>query len=222
MIDYNRSVQMGKREGSWQDTSMHLNDPKLRWWLTTTTAWALLLFSCEASAMAPLAKHYVLFSEISGTITIDGRPVANSRVVRRVRKAHTVDTDLTDETTTDEHGYFAMPALKQKSLMATFLPMAFGVPQELFVHYDGMEHKIWSASKMDPSDKAESKGKPLVVACDLTNEKKMIRVSGGTIFSKCQWDVEPDVEEPLMTPDEIEEFKRRNEEERKLRENRDA
>ena len=172
-------------------------------------------FTCETHAMASLAKHYVLFSNISGTITIDGKPVSNARVVRRVRKAHTTNDDLIDETTTDESGYFNMPVIRQKSIAAAIFPMAFGAPQEIHVYYEGMKHKIWSGGKTDPAENAEARGKPLVVSCDLASEEKMITVNGGTIFTKCDWDVEPDVEEPLMSPEEIEEFKRRNEEELK-------
>ena len=170
--------------------------------------------------MAPLAKHYVLFSNISGTITIDGKPVRNARVIRRVRKAHTANDDLIDETTTDDTGYFNMPVIRQKSIMAGLLPMAFGAPQEVHVYHEGMKHKIWSGGKIDPAENAEARGKPLVVSCDLANEEKMITVNRGTIFTKCEWDVEPDLEEPFITPEREEELRRYNEKiEREQKEN---
>ena len=151
-----------------------------------------------------------------------GKPVANAKVVREVLKAHTYDDYLTDETSTDEHGYFTMPAVRQKSILAKLFWMDFGVSQEIHVIHEGMKHEIWSGVKNDPAENAESRGKPLVVSCELTRERSMITVNRGTIFGKCTWDVEPDEEKPLMTPEEIEHFKKRNEEERLKRLEKDG
>ena len=179
--------------------------------MPTISLLVLFLITCETHAMASLAKHYVLFSNISGTITIDGKPLSNAKVVRTVRKAHTTDTELTDETTTDVNGYFSMPAIRQKSVAATFLPMAFGTPQLLHVYHKGTKQEIWSGTKMDPAENAEANGKPLVVECDLTNERKRFRVSGSSIYTKCRWNIVEDVEEPFLSPEREKELRELNE-----------
>ena len=120
--------------------------------------------------------------------------IRDSAHIRRVtRRAH-ADEVLTDHTTTDESGHFSMPAVFDRAWLAKFLPMEFSVPQEIWVTHEGKEHDIWSGVKSDRAENAESKGSPLVVSCDLQNERTSITVSGGTIFTLCRWDVEPDEE----------------------------
>ncbi len=72
-------------------------------------------------AFADIGK-VCLFSEISGVITLDGKPVANAKLVRTVNK----EKDITDETTTDDKGYFKMPAVYERTI-TKFLPMEFVV-----------------------------------------------------------------------------------------------
>ncbi len=139
-----------------------------------------------------------LFSAISGVILRGGEPVKNAKIKRIVGKAHT-EGKITDETTTDENGYFEMPAIFDRVLLAKILPMEFAVPQEIFVYVDGKEFDIWSGVKRERQENAESKGKPLIVECDLERERKPIDVSGGFVFSRCTWDVEPD--EPFRAED---------------------
>ena len=132
-----------------------------------------------------------LFSAVSGVILMRGEPVKNAKIKRIVGKAHT-EGKITDETTTDENGYFEMPAIFDRVLLAKILPMEFAVPQEIFVYVDGKEFDIWSGVKRERQENAESKGKPLVVQCELESERRQIEVSGGFILTLCEWDVEPD------------------------------
>ncbi len=132
-----------------------------------------------------------LFSAISGVILENGKPLKNAKLKRVASKAHTQGS-LTDETTTDEKGYFSMPAVFDKVILAKILPMEFSVSQQIYVYHAGEEYKIWSGVKRSREENAESRGKPLIVECDLARETELIEVNGGPIFSKCKWDVEPD------------------------------
>ncbi len=132
-----------------------------------------------------------LFSAISGVITLNGKPVKNAQLKRIVGKAH-AQGKVTDETTTDENGYFSMPAVFDKVLLAKVLPMEFSVPQEIFVYYEGKEYDIWSGVKRKREENSESRGKPLVVKCELEGERKRISVNDNLIYTRCNWDVEPD------------------------------
>ncbi|WNO09772.1 carboxypeptidase-like regulatory domain-containing protein [Teredinibacter sp. KSP-S5-2] len=144
-----------------------------------------------------------LFSAISGQITLNGKPVEQAKVTRLSRKAY-AQKELTDETQTDDNGYFTLPALFDKSHVGKVLPMEFSVPQVMYVHYQGTEYKIWSGVKRNPAENAESRGKPLVVQCELTDETRLIEVNGGPIFSMCTWDVEPDSPFIIPPPDDDE------------------
>ena len=128
-----------------------------------------------------------LFSAISGTITLDGKPVANARLVRTGDR----DGPRVDETVTDEKGYFEFPPMYERTI-TKFLPQEFVASQKVMVHYQGGEYEMWSAVKRQPQENVESRGKPLVVKCELNSEQNLIMVNGSPIHSLCSWDVEPD------------------------------
>ena len=128
-----------------------------------------------------------LFSEISGVITLDGKPVANAKLVRTVKKEKTI----IDETTTDANGNFKMPAVFERTV-TKFLPMEFVVKQDILLTYNNKEYKIWDGVKRKEEENAESRGKPLVVKCELNSDVNHIAVNGSVFFNLCTWDVEPD------------------------------
>jgi len=128
-----------------------------------------------------------LFSSISGTITLDGEPVANARLVRTGDR----DGPRVDETVTDEHGYFEFPAMYERTI-TKFLPQEFVASQEIIVHFKDKKYEMWSAVKRKEEENVESRGKPLVVTCELNTEQKLIIVNDSPIHSLCSWDVEPD------------------------------
>jgi len=128
-----------------------------------------------------------LFSKMSGVIKLNGKPAANARLVRTVNH----NKDITDETTSDENGYFEFDAKFTHSL-TSMLPQEFAASQKINVHYDGKTYEMWSGVKRVPEENSESRGKPLVVECELSSEEKLIKVNRSPIFSLCTWDVEPD------------------------------
>lgn len=128
-----------------------------------------------------------LFSAISGNITLDGKPVANARLVRTGDR----DGPKVDETVTDANGNFSFPAMHERTI-TKFLPQEFVAAQKIIVHYNGQEYEMWSAVKRKPEENVESRGKPLVVKCELNAEQNLIMVNDSPIHSLCTWDVEPD------------------------------
>lgn len=133
------------------------------------------------------AGKVCLFSGMSGVVKLDGKPVAGARLVRTVNK----EKDKTDETTTDESGYFEFKPIFDRTV-TKFLPMEFVVKQVIWVHYKGLEYKMWSGVKRTEEENAESRGKPLIVECELSSERNLKEVNGSPIFSLCTWDAEPD------------------------------
>ncbi|WP_196140811.1 DUF6795 domain-containing protein [Aliikangiella sp. G2MR2-5] len=128
-----------------------------------------------------------LFSKMSGVILMDGKPASGVRLVRTVN----LSSDKVDETTTDENGNFEFPAVFERTI-TKYLPQEFVSNQEIVATYKGNDYRIWSAVKRRPEENVESKGKPLVVTCELNSEETLIKVSNSPIFSLCTWDVEPD------------------------------
>ena len=137
-------------------------------------------------AVSDLGK-VCLFSGISGVITLNGKPVANAKLVR------TADRDgvRTDETTTDEKGYFSMPPVFERTV-TKYLPQEFVVSQQINVIFNGEKYELWSAVKRKPEENTEALGKRLVVECELNNEVNHIAVDRSVFFTLCTWDVKPD------------------------------
>ena len=71
-----------------------------------------------------------LFSKISGVILLNGKAVANARVVRTVK----LSKEQTDETTTDDQGYFEMSAVFTRTI-GKYLPQEFVSSQLIEVVY---------------------------------------------------------------------------------------
>jgi hypothetical protein len=70
-----------------------------------------------------------------------------------------------------------MPALFVRSI-AKYLPQEFVVGQSIKVVVGDKEDQIWSGVKRKKEENTESRGEPLIVTCDLSNKKEIIRVNG--------------------------------------------
>jgi hypothetical protein len=148
----------------------------------------LLLFSTGASTMTFFdAGKVCLFSKISGVITLDGKPAANAKIIRTVN----LNKDKVDHTYTDENGHFEMPAVFQRTV-TKFLPQEFVATQELQAKHKDKEYRIWYSVKRDSSENTESRGKPLVVTCELNSEERHFLINRSPMHTLCTWDVEPD------------------------------
>ena len=130
-----------------------------------------LSFRSQAMSLMDIGK-VCTFSSISGVITNDGKPVSHANIKRQVE----YQNKYMDETTTDENGYFELPAIYERSL-AKLLPQELAITQSIFVYDDDQEYKIWAGVKRYSEENSESRGKPLSVKCDLTNEKNTFKLT---------------------------------------------
>lgn len=130
-----------------------------------------------------------LFSEMTGVVSFEGKPAAGVKLVRLVNK----NKDIIDETITDEDGNFTFPAVFTKSYLSKILPTEFVVYQNITAYFNDQEFEVWSGVKRTPDENAESRGKPLVVKCNLSQpDVEFVSIAGTLIHSRCTWDVEPD------------------------------
>lgn len=133
------------------------------------------------------------FSPISGVILFEGKPAAGARVVRTTD----YQKKIQDETLTDSNGYFELPGIFERNIV-NFLPQEFVVGQLVNVSFSGREFRIWSGVKRKREENSESRGKPLVVTCELTQKDEIINVDRQPFITKCRWDVTPDVKEDIF------------------------
>jgi len=155
-----------------------------------TSLLVFLTLSLSASGALSLSlfgpKKVCLFSAISGVITLNGEPTKGAHVKRMVEKFYSSGHN-TDETMTDDNGYFELPAVFDQSFLGKFLPGEFVAPQQIFVKYEGEEYKIWEGVKRTKEENAEARGQALVVLCELSSEHEPIIINGGFYFTQCDW-----------------------------------
>jgi hypothetical protein len=148
----------------------------------------LLIFTGGAFAMnLNNIGKVCLFSQMTGVIYLNNKPVVRAKLIRTADR----DGAVIDEVFTDAHGHFEFPAVFERT-MTKFLPQEFVASQKIIVLYDGKEYELWNGVKRKPEENTESRGKPLIVKCELGAERNYKRINGSPIFSLCDWDVEPD------------------------------
>lgn len=137
-----------------------------------------------------------LFSAVSGTIKLNGEPVANARIKR-------VSGEHIDEAKTDENGYFNMPSVFDTSIsnaIRKFVPSQFVSPQTVYVYVDGIEYQILDAVKRREKEFSESRGKPWIVTCELKDEENLFKIDGSPFATKCKWAATHDRKMMILPP----------------------
>lgn len=155
----------------------------------------LIIAFVGANAMSKNNKT-CLFSAISGTITLNGKPVANARIKR-------VSDERIDDSKTDENGYFTMPSVFANpifSFMSRFIPGQFVSTQKLYIYADGVEQLLLEGIKRKEIEFTESRGKPWTITCELSDDLIRFRIDGNAFASKCKWDAEHDKRMEILPP----------------------
>ena len=133
-------------------------------------------------------------SAISGTLTYEGKPLANTKIIREVSKPYRPSFE-TYTFQTDEQGNFAVPVVYMYSFLGQFLPMQFVSHDYLYAVVKQKKIDFWHTSKLSPTPNVEARGENVVIQCAVDEELKLVRVDGNIIFSNCTLNVEPDPED---------------------------
>ncbi|TVZ41654.1 hypothetical protein P886_1002 [Alteromonadaceae bacterium 2753L.S.0a.02] len=121
-----------------------------------------------------------VFSGVKAQLFYNGKPVANAKVIRQWEW----HKENSDETITDENGYFMLPEVYESSASRLF-PSEFVVGQQLSVSVNDEEIIFWSNSKRDPDVNAEFGGAAFTVKCELTEEERLVEDYGSLMVTKC-------------------------------------
>lgn len=124
-----------------------------------------------------------LFSPSTITITKDGSPVKNAKVIRRWEWKDNLNEDLSY---TDDNGTVIFEGIRERSV-SQVLPVQFFVAQQLSIVIDDNEEIFWENAKMSPSENSELEGIPLILNCDINSEEKTYQFSGTELYTKCTW-----------------------------------
>lgn len=147
----------------------------------------LLVFSGEIFPMSFIAgeeSEVVLFSPMSGYITLNGVPVKDVVLERKVKWSG--DKEFKDAITTDENGRFAFGVLKDH--VKTSPLSQFVVNQSIYATHENKNFKVWVRGNLDGKEVSELGGKPINFRCELTDPFVRIEVDNGQLGTLCQWD----------------------------------
>lgn len=113
-------------------------------------------------------KTLYLFSEVQGTVLLDGQPVQGVDVEQEYFW-HWGDVTRTRTVTTDAQGRFHFPEVTGRSWTAGLLPHEPVINQRITLRYQGQQHKGWLHSKHNYDRFGEPPGRVLTLVCDLSH-----------------------------------------------------
>lgn len=126
-----------------------------------------------------------VFSSVKARLMKGGEPLSGVRVTRRWH----LHEEKQESVMTDSEGFFEFPALFERSIGHSVLPMELVVGQAMFVELNGEEIKFWSHSKVEPEENSEFDGKMISLSCDMNNESKVTRTPNGSLMGTlCTWE----------------------------------
>lgn len=158
------------------DNSSTASDPfngKLQPIAFVALLWGWSLAACSGEfGMA----NKVLFSAVTGTVLLDGQPVAEAVVERQFEWN---DERGRDTTITGSDGRFALPSIERKSgFLDRVLPSEPLVKQTISISHGGKAHQAWYFFKRNFRNNGELDGRPIRLTCRLEAEP----VKRGEVF----------------------------------------
>lgn len=126
-----------------------------------------------------------LFSELNGTVTLNGSPVAEAKITQTAIWQQTTYIHVTH---TDAQGRFHFDSFNKHSIGA-ILPHEPIVWQKMTITHNDKEYLAWETTKRDYNEGDEFEGKPIRIACELSDSVKdtYIRNDRQLITGICNW-----------------------------------
>lgn len=128
-----------------------------------------------------------LFSAISGTVTLHGKPLPNITITRSANYWN--KDNHTDEAKTDANGRFHFESMivQSRHISRSLNPIIF---ETLIIHYQGKEYMGWDTTSEETVPNMElGNNKPIPpLTCELSHESKRKELKNGSIIlGVCDW-----------------------------------
>ena len=119
-------------------------------------------------AMAGIFGTHTLFSEVVGTVVVNGEPIEGAVVKQNVSRGHREAFTQTTETGPD--GSFQFDEVSSSKKLLDFLPGEMVVQQEIEIIHDDQMFQGWIFTKRDGLTGSESDGERFKLVCDIARE----------------------------------------------------
>jgi len=133
-------------------------------------------------------KSYVISSPLEGILVKDGKPLVNTKIIRRLRWNGN-EEGVVDEHITDETGYFSLPVYEEVLSLSAMTEFVGSV--ELFAIEESDNNFFWYSPKRTKDLYSETNGPLTGVICDINNEEERVDVTHLGVLTKCRWDNMP-------------------------------
>lgn len=133
------------------------------------------------------AYQVCLFSAVSGTVTLHGKPLSHIKITRNANYWN--KDNHTDETVTDAEGrfHFEPMMVHSRHISRSLNPIIF---ETLIIHYQGKEYVGWDTTRYDIQPNTElGDNKPIPkLGCELTSKATIKdNESGHPVSGICAW-----------------------------------
>ena len=131
-------------------------------------------------------KNYVISSPLAGVLVKDGKPLSNTKIIRRLTWNGN-EEGIVDEFTTDDKGAFSIPIHEEVLTLNTMTE--FVASNTLYVHEISDENFFWFCPKRSEELYSDTGGKIEELVCELNNEEDRVTPESADtyVFSKCTW-----------------------------------
>lgn len=130
------------------------------------------------------SENYVIFSPLEGVLMQEGNPLANTKIIRRLKWNGNED-GLVETFTSDELGRFSLP-IHEEELSLGMLNQ-FVASADLEIETENGSDYLWTSSKFFPEIYTETDGKVAELVCDIASEEIAVPMGATSILTKCRW-----------------------------------
>jgi len=129
-------------------------------------------------------KSYIISSPLEGILMKGGEPLANTKIIRRLRWNGN-EEGVVDEFMTDEKGYFSLPVYEEVLSLNTMTQ--FVGSTTIFASSELDDNFFWYSPKTDGELFSDTGGKLDELICDLGNAEERVEATSHGILTKCRW-----------------------------------
>ncbi len=129
-------------------------------------------------------ENYVISSPLSGVLVREGKPLTNTKIIRRLSWSGN-DEGFVDEFITNDKGYFDIPM--HEELLTIGKLTEFVGTLTLYIESIDDDNFFYHSSKRSPEIYSDTKEPLQELVCDMAQEEALVDISRVGIFSRCKW-----------------------------------
>lgn len=124
-------------------------------------------------------------SGFQGQVLYLGEPAVGALITRVFNQMD--EGDFVEQVVADDEGRFTFSSVAFEYSEPWLSPVSYQSHQSITVTYQNVEVEIWRGFKTGKGEYSEFSGIPKNLVCELTEQKRSIRVDLGFFGTKCHW-----------------------------------